>query len=225
MPDNVRKLFLAILVVSVALCQTAQKGTISGTVIDAQGQPVAGINVRAVDVDESTVKAINWETTDSEGKFSIVGLGAGRYRLITKGEAAGYPNTTWALFDPNPTYVSLTSDSGSASIVIKLAPKAAVLTGSITDAVTGVPVKDAGFEMWRPGGDLRHSLLGGSVKAPYKLLLPADTRVSFAFRAPGYQAWYYPGVSQASDATSLTLKPGQEQTVDVLLQPLPTSVR
>jgi hypothetical protein len=142
------------------------------------------------------------------------------FLLVTEDQPDGYPNTMSGLYSRSPQMVSLTPDSPSATVVIRLGPKAAVLTGTLRDAVTGAPISNGYFEMWRTD-DARRSLRGGSAPAEYKLLLPASTAVSLKFSAPGYQTWYYPGVANATNSTSLTLKSVQQQTMDVQLQPLP----
>jgi hypothetical protein len=210
---------IAGLTLSVAFCQTPERGTITGTVVDSQGHPAVGIKVAVLPL-ESTAMAISWKTTDRNGKWEFAGLKLIGYWLVTEDEPDGYPNTMSRLQQPNPQLVYLTSDSPSATVVIRLGPKAAVLSGSLTDAVTGAPIPNGGVELWR-SNDAKRSIGGRSVQAQYKLLLPANTAVGLKFSVPGYQPWYYPGVADALHATSLTLKSGQQKTLDVQLQPLP----
>ncbi|HEX4229009.1 MAG TPA: hypothetical protein VHZ07_10080 [Bryobacteraceae bacterium] len=207
------------LALSAAFCQTPQTGAISGTVVDDQGRPAVGIKVAALPL-ASMAMAVPWKTTGSDGKWQSAGLKLIGYWLVTEDEPAGYPNTMSRLYQLNPQLVYLSPESPVANVVIRLGPKAAVLTGYVTDAVTGSPVRNGGIELWR-SDDVKRSIGGRPVQAQYKILLPASTAVSLKFSAPGYQSWYYPGVADASRATSLTLESGQQQTLDVRLQPLP----
>ena len=64
-----------------------QTGSITGTVTAAQGAPVAGATVTAIDIDRH-IKFTG--TSDAKGIYHITHLPIGRYRL--ESSANGYPN-------------------------------------------------------------------------------------------------------------------------------------
>lgn len=59
--------------------------SITGTVVDQDGRPVAGARIQRRKVGEKNF--IGWDRTNDEGAFSIDGLGAGSYDLRVRGSA------------------------------------------------------------------------------------------------------------------------------------------
>ena len=77
---------------------TMPPGSISGEVLDASGQPVAGVGVSAFDF--VTWDWINWGITDAAGNYTILQLPAGGYSVYvdtsgTSFAAQYYNNATW----------------------------------------------------------------------------------------------------------------------------------
>src|ERR671912_1888322 len=93
---DARKIFSAValaaaLVVS-ALPAAAQTGRVGGTVKDAQsGQPLKGATITAENPQASPSSFT--ATTDDKGRYSIIGLKTGTWK-VTAG-AAGVPGPSW----------------------------------------------------------------------------------------------------------------------------------
>ena len=68
----------------------AQMGRVLGTVTDPSGKPVKGATIRTVDQDRALSELSS--TTDSKGRFGMVGLRSGAWTFVV--EAPGYETTT-----------------------------------------------------------------------------------------------------------------------------------
>lgn len=140
--------------------------------------------------------------------------------MSTKKEGDGYPNTEFDFYSNGSSLkVSLTPQSPAAKVTITLGSKAATLNGTISDAVTGAPVIGAGACLWRLSNP--DFWVDTSVSPTCSLLIPSQIPVVLKLHAPGYADWYYPGVSDASKATALTLDASKSTNIDVQLQPKP----
>lgn len=62
------------------------------------------------------------------------------------------------------------------------------------------------------------------VKSNYRLLIPSDTDILMRIWLDGYKPWYYPGTTDPSVRRAVCLRPGEEKTVDILLEPDPKTV-
>jgi len=120
--------------------------------------------------------------------------------------------------DSEITPITLSLSHPSASDTILLGPKAGILIGAVTDAVTGTPL-DPCVDFHR-ASDPNNFLSGtGLVNAKYRVLVPSDRDVIMKVWHEGYLPWYYPGTSNKSEAKPLRLKSGEERTLRIRLQP------
>jgi hypothetical protein len=80
--------------------------------------------------------------TDLTGHFAIDRLSWGRYGISAAKEDEGYPAMLSEFFTRNhpAQEVTLGPDNPSATVPIRLGPKAGKLTGTVTDAVTSAPL-------------------------------------------------------------------------------------
>jgi hypothetical protein len=197
------------------------RGTISGTVLDAAGSSVPSVRVHAGLLDNRTQSSIvQYVETDQNGHFTIDNLELGTYLMSTAKEEAGYPDTLFDFYrSGKPLRVVLSPQSPvAARITITLGPKAATLSGTISNAVTGVRIP-AGVRLWRI--DSPNIWFNASVSPTYSVQIPSGTAVGVQFHAPGYADWYYPGVSDASKAAALSLDASKTANIDVQLQQKP----
>ena len=110
-----------------------EQSTLSGKVIDAAGRPVRGATVgRYVADDGRPVPGLPSATTDAEGRFKLDGLAV--YRT-PDGSAW---NTTFTVLHPDYPETRGEAKTLPANVVVTLAT-GCVVTGSVTDAVTGRP--------------------------------------------------------------------------------------
>jgi Carboxypeptidase regulatory-like domain len=192
-------------------------GSIRGVVIDEKGAPVAAAQVRVDPLDgRPRSSGVLLVETDGSGHFSVDALELEGYKLFAMKESAGYPDTSGAFYSNNvfPT-VTLTASAPTADITLKVGPPAGVMSGSVTNAVTGAPVL-TGFLLRRisnPG-----YWISMSQKADYRVLVPPSVEVSVEVSAPGYKTWFYGGPSDTLNRPPIRLDSGKEMRLDIQLQ-------
>jgi RHS repeat-associated protein len=112
--------------VRVAVAVVAALGTIIGTVVDASGQPVAGVTVRITGTANATA-------TDGAGNFNLTAP-AGLYTL-TVSKLGFLPLTT--------TPFTLAAGGSFAAGILHLAPAPGTITGTVVDGQSGAPLPGA----------------------------------------------------------------------------------
>jgi len=206
-----------ILLFCVAAKAGGQTGYVFGTVINEQGSPVAGVKVTAKLVDDAPIiRVIRYVETGTDGRFRIDRLSWGEYKIFTKKDSDGYPNSASTFYSNTPApRIKLSPVSPDASVTINLGPKAGFVKGTITDSVTGAPI-DAGVHVWQTFNP--NYWLEKSLRSQYLLLIPSNVQVGMEVQAKGYEPWYYPG--SAAPGRPLIEAPGQAIIVDVRLTPI-----
>jgi protocatechuate 3,4-dioxygenase beta subunit len=200
---------------------------------EGSGTPVRRAQVRAMSMDG---RGGGITSTDNQGAFEIKDLAAGRYSITaTKG---GFVQGQFGQRRPGEqgTPIEL-ADGQTAEKVNFILSRGAVITGRIVDdageAVAGAMVTAMRFQFM--GGARRLMPAGGGGmgggsdtsddQGVYRLygLAPGDYFVSannrnMGFITPdlnnteqdGFAPTYFPGTSSISEATRITVKPGQE---------------
>jgi hypothetical protein len=185
-------------------------GTISGRVLDADGRPVEKVIVTAEN-HAFPARVLPRAETNREGEFTIVGLTPGRYQLYTRKEEDGYPRTEFNLYDvglPN-SEVTVSPGQTAPGIVVRLGPKAALLTGQVIDAVSKEPLRHADITVRRvdlPDRFLRTGLYLPVELGEFKLLVPS-VAFTVTVTETGYEDWYYQSDNEGSKTSSLLLEP------------------
>jgi len=207
----------AIFAICLCLCLTAAAradtpkptGVIRGTVVDEHGAPIEKAVVRVTPMGRSLGYELPWAETDAQGRFAIRNLDWGEYSTSAGKESEGYPEGSGSFYERGGKFpiVVLSPVSPETEVQIELAPKAGILTGRVSDSVTGAPIK-AGFDFKRPGSS-RLELITGQ-PSNYRVFLPASETMDVGVSARGYQTAYFP---------SLNLSSGQEEQLDIQLQP------
>ncbi len=130
----------------------AKRFTLSGTVVDAGNQPLAGVevsvNVRGRDA------TVDPAISDAQGRFAFPGLTAGEYTLSAEG--GGFGTVAYGEM-PDPYRVSsirVGGERGDKSVVFRIAPRGTI-EGTIRDEF-GDPMVRANVSIvrtvWRDGG-------------------------------------------------------------------------
>ena len=162
----------ASLVVCATLANAKSTATIKGVVIDQSGSPVSHAQVLARDTDlpkgtvEIQLGVVPWVEADEKGQFVIKELTVGHhYKMYTKLEEEGYPDTTLGLYNPKdeaPFAVAQDSPRPSPDITLQIGPKASVLQYDVRDSVTGKAIADPTITVTRldTGGGFGGALEG-----------------------------------------------------------------
>jgi hypothetical protein len=215
-----------VLLAKIAIPSYPPSGSVDGTVIDAEGKPVAGAVVYAsihVPGHHFAPKLITGPT----GRFEFGNMQWGPY-FITAGRAgegpAWYPLLCPEFLGGNrPLFeVDLAPGHATATMTIRLGPKAGRVTGKVTDARTSAPLPNSGSELkWAsdPSNVVRSPMGDGPSDAKFSIAIPSNTDVLWKVLRDGYQTWYYPGTTDESAATALRLRPGQVTSIAIRLQP------
>lgn len=202
---------LAVYLLVVAAARPQTDGTISGTVMDERGAPVAKAKVNADPTDgrprASLVRSVE---TDENGHFLIDRLSWGSYRVFAQKEDAGYPNMNWSFYsDDIYRTVEISANAPKTEVRIQLGPRGGILTGSIRNALTGAPL-GATFKLARTTSP--NKWISPGVASDYRVLLPSSTDVVLEVSAPGFKTWTFP--------SPLNLQPGAEMHLDIALEPV-----
>lgn len=185
-------------------------GDIHGVVTDPNGMPVSGATVYVVaqglvlhDITPRSVK------TDSNGAFDFRGgFELGTYKLYSRKDADGYPDpldSFYADAKAEAPKVDLTRDHPSAAATVKLGPQAAVVSGTIFDADTGVPLKASVAFLDAEGHG--HSVVADG---NYRMVVPPGKEVTLLVRLIGPIS-----VRVLSPIAPLRLEPGQQVYIDI----------
>jgi hypothetical protein len=176
-----------------ALAQAAQKPSfpITGRVLDADGNAVAGVNVYAYPR-EPLIGRLPAGPTDKDGRFSITVEQVGRYLLATSKMSDGYPSTYSAFYNPSGASlpeVLVEEYQAPPAVNIQLGPKAGKLVGHILDAATNQPVKEVQISICRTEAPMqcqRHT-----AQEPLELFqsLVPPVPLTIMVSAAGYKDW------------------------------------
>jgi Ca-activated chloride channel homolog len=190
----------------VSAAQSHGSGCISGSVLDEEKKPVAGINVEAWPVfspNSYPKDSFPSITTDASGNFRISELEPGQYLLYTKNESAGYPPTK------NPFYrdenLLIQTSEKCTNFVVRVGAKAAKLKISAVDLSTGTPLAHFGVSLRNRSGAL---LVISKATQEQEILVPARTELTVS-------AWSYR--YPRSQPVAITT-PGPEASQQVTVQ-------
>lgn len=210
----------------------APRGTaaLRGMIIAADnGAPIRRAQVRIVSPDARESRVA---TTDTQGRFEVKELPAGRYTMTVS--KAGFVTLQYGQRRPSEsgTPIELADAQTLDKLTVAL-PRGSVLGGRIVDEF-GEPVANAIVSAWRyayQGGARRMTQAGQNSRdttddqGQYRLfgLPPGEYFVSAILRGgaevtdpigevSGYAATYYPGTSNVAEAGRVALAVSQENT-------------
>jgi beta-lactamase regulating signal transducer with metallopeptidase domain/5-hydroxyisourate hydrolase-like protein (transthyretin family) len=152
-----------------------EKSNLSGKVVDAGGRPVAGAVVLPNVLFGRPVAELLSATTDAAGRFHIDNLGAYKW---PGGKAVPTSFTV-----QHPDYPPTTGEASAlpANVVVTL-PTGCLVTGSVTDGVTGQPANGA-IVTARRVDEWSESVVATDANGRFRLVLP-EGRYSFLAEAP-----------------------------------------
>lgn len=207
-----------LLTVSIALAAsltTAQTtGRISGTVISEDGAVVDHMNV-CTSVTSGNQRRTNCLIpVDDAGHFQIENVKFGSYGVFAINEEQGY-----SVDNQSPGLkVTVTSENPFQNVTIRLRPRGGILTGSVTDKVSGKAVDEAWINYIEidNGGGGSHRTVAGR----FSMAAPTESNLLIYVHANGYKGRIYTdGSNPAQPLVKLTS--GERRVLDLELEPLP----
>jgi len=208
-------ILLAISFLTPAQNTDVREGVIQGVVLGEGQQPVPAAKVHAELKGIPMAKALRYVETDENGFFLIDRLEFGNYYVNAMKEDEGYGRTDSGFFNELPLVTArISAQHRIADVVVNLGPKAAILTGTVSDAVTGKPLP-AGF--WLVQVKDRNKWMGTSAAPNFRVLIPPSKEMEIKVSVPGYETWVYPDPAISSQV--LRMDPGSEIHLDIHLKP------
>lgn len=206
--------------------ETPTKGTISGRVITAGGEPLrrATVALEQVKYADGSTEPVGDTTTGENGEFSFPDIAPARYRL--QAEKSGY---VAGRFPRSKNLVRITAGDIVNDITLRLVP-VCVVTGSVLDG-NGEPLAKAVVRLlqykYYPGGrrltiareaisDERGEYRMGDLNpGRYYVVASYHSRISDVVCPPVY----YPDVGSFDNAIPLRLMPNDEAPIKFILVP------
>ena len=213
-----RRFWLPLLAIAFLSCAQSKgdgEGVIQGVVLGEGGQPVRAAKVHAELNGVAMGKKIRYVETDESGFFLIDRLEFGNYYVGAMKEEEGYGSSDSSFFNDNPLPMAqITAQHRSADVVVNLGPKAGILTGTISDALTGKPIS-GGFDLAQVKD--RSKWMGTSAASRFRVLIPSSKEIEVKVSALGYETWVYPDPAIPSQV--LHMDPGSEMHMEIHLKP------
>lgn len=196
--------------------QTVPLVSVTGRVIDDQGQPIAGARISIFPMDVAVSGGLPVATTDQEGRYRLVTPAfPGRTRFTAVKESAGYPDTQGLLFVSGKERMPEVSlATGNQEVNIHLGPPDGILEGTVLDSQTRTPLSKA-----------RITLRRAQPASMYSTSLPPNGHFMFALPpfpieitvvAPGYMPWRYKDVE--TGASKLVLPASDHRVITIELR-------
>ena len=190
-------------------------GAITGVITDEHGQPAVGVSVELVQAQRRagdqmlgmmvvmlTQMMLPRQTTDDRGMYRFSGVPPGDYIISATPVDLGGGDAT--VLTPE-TVQSAVRDLESSSKPASPTPPRPASTVIGTDERPQRPVQNAGMS-FASVSEVGMTGRGG------------------IGQTMGYAAVYYPGTTNAADAATITLSPGEERTsIDIVARPIPTA--
>jgi hypothetical protein len=143
--------------------------------------------------------------TNNYGEFEIGRLETGSYSLYGERDDL-YPLARLTLIDGSPGAATLTSQTLSARLILRLGSRGGVVSGSVKDKQTGHLV-EAGFDVLR--GDDNQQWIAASARSEFRFLIPSELNVTLRVSADGYKTLSVP----------IRLEPGRHRVLNLELAP------
>jgi len=197
--------------------KAAERGGITGFVGTEDGQPANGAHV-CTTIQSGSSKTIDclW-SVGSDGHFTIDQLPVGSYQVFAVNEGLGY-----SIDNQSPGQrVKITPNQLWQDVTIRMRQPGGIVSGSVTDSLTGKPIRSAHVSYSGLDCDASGSTLQMNDSGAFDLTVPPNCDLVITATAHGYRGWIFVDPSNPS-RPALNLATGQRKQLDVRLEPLRT---
>lgn len=194
-------------------------GSITGYVVDPEGQPVHNAKVYA-DFSAAPMGKRRYVLTDAQGSFLINGLRPGRYAVSAAKEEEGYPPTDVPFYyssGAESPKIVVDAEQTTSGVVVRMGQKAARLVGQAIDAKAGEPVGNARITLSRADNPEYSYSTSLSLDGEFEVLIPS-TPIEIKVSAPDYEDWRYVEDRASTQARPLQLTAGETRKLSISLQ-------
>jgi len=184
--------------------KAVERGGITGLVGGEDGQPASGTHVCTA-IQSGHSESINcvW-SVGSDGRFTIDQLPLGSYQLVAINEGAGY-----SIDNQRPGQrVTISANQLWQDITIRMRQPGGIVSGSVTDSLTGKPIRSANVSYSGLDCDAEGSTYRMNDSGALDLTVPPNCDLVIIARAHGYRGWVFTESSNPS-RPALTLAAGQ----------------
>jgi hypothetical protein len=203
---------------------TTQGGAITGSVINAEGHPVAKAKVTAIPSGSS--RGTYPETqTDEQGKFTLTNLSPDTYLVVVRKDEDGYLRTDSTFHADGvttPPQITVGENQTVQDVSLHIGQKGGKLTGQIIDAVTSEPIRSASITVRRTDNPKAFYSTGVDFlegKGKFKIIVPT-VPFTMEVKSPGYETWTYSSDGTGKHADKLKLEKEETKNLEIALHPV-----
>lgn len=194
--------------------------SLSGTVRDAAGEPIAGLSVQ---LRTTGGQLVTGTATGADGAYGLDFLRSGTYHLFFRGSALNYLDQWYDAADTVAAAVDITLATGEARTGLEATlSRPGGISGFVRDAA-GEPIAGVNVQVRRRPGD---SVIAAALSGADGAWLVSDTGmyageyfVRFAGNAAGYLDQWHPLVDESAAAAAVMVGPPQvTENIDAILR-------
>ncbi|MFN2455142.1 MAG: carboxypeptidase-like regulatory domain-containing protein [Pyrinomonadaceae bacterium] len=203
---------------------TTQGGVIMGSVINAEGRPVAHANVRAKSFRGSRGRQPETRT-DQQGKFTLTNLSPDTYLVVVRKDEDGYLRTDSTFHADGvttPPQITVGDNQTIQDVILHIGQKGGKLTGQVIDAVTSEPIRNADISFRRTDNPKAFYSTGVDFlegKGRFKIIVPTEP-FTMEVSAPGYEDWTYSSDGSGKHKDPLKLAKEETRNLKIALRPV-----
>ncbi len=201
------------------------EGTISGTVLDEHGQPFKDVQVctsmSGAPNGSKEARGSCSATTNEAGQFRIDHVAMGTITVEAIKPEDGYVAFAGTTVSE---LVTLTPNQSSATVVLKLGPRAAMVLPTVRDKFTGKPITEFQVSWLLFDSDEPNSTSSGGQRISHGIshaIIPPEKYLVLTISARGYKKWFYSDPSDPSRPAFVRLQSGEKRELTVELEPQP----
>ncbi len=173
---------------------------IQGNIRFQNGEPAAQIMIEL----EQVNSVAHWHTiTDADGHYVISHLTHGEYVIYPYGKYEEYPARDNMFLSKNPDRVLLLLDDSQVTANLTMAPKAAILSGSVVDA-KGFSIPGAQVVLCHADEVDRSAEIHSDPQGRFRYIIPSGENLSVYVYSQGYAAL---------QKTGIQLSPGEAREI------------